>query len=64
MSSATHHALLFAAAVVLLGALLSLLIPTDLPSLAGGVEETAEELGALGPIDAESEILAPARLPH
>jgi EmrB/QacA subfamily drug resistance transporter len=62
VSTATHHALLFAAGVVLLGAVLSFLIPTDLPSLAAPGEEAAEELGALGPIDAESEILTPADL--
>jgi EmrB/QacA subfamily drug resistance transporter len=62
VSSATHGALLFAVAVVAIGAMLSFLIPTDLPTLAPVDARTAEELGALVPLDPEAEILAPA--PH
>jgi EmrB/QacA subfamily drug resistance transporter len=64
VSSATHDALLFAVVVVGLGALLSFLIPSNLPTLAPPESRAAEELGALLPLDAESEILAPAPLPH
>ncbi|HVN50550.1 MAG TPA: MFS transporter [Acidimicrobiales bacterium] len=60
VSTATHGALLFAVAVVGAGALLSFLIPTGLPSLATAENRAAEELGALLPLDPESEILAPA----
>jgi hypothetical protein len=60
VSEATHIALLFAATVILLGAVVSLLLPTDLPHQAGGALERAEELGGLAPIDAEAEILASA----
>ena len=60
VSTATHGALLFAVVVVATGALLSFLIPTDLPVLAPAESRVAEELGALLPLDPEAEILAPA----
>ena len=64
MSTATHDALLFAAAVVFIGACLSWLIPNvrvrhrvqsdpaDQP-----LEDMAEELGAFVPIDPDAELL-------
>ena len=61
VASAAHDAVLFAAAVVFIGALLSLLIPTKVPRVMPAETELAEELGGFGPIDPESEILtAPA----
>ena len=57
VSSAAHDAVLFAAAVVFLGGLLSLLIPSTLPRLNREEDDRADELAGLGPIDPEAEIL-------
>jgi EmrB/QacA subfamily drug resistance transporter len=52
VASASHDAILFAAATLLVGTALSLLIPTR----AVRVPTTTEELGALAPIDPEAAI--------
>ena len=65
VSSATHDALLFAAAVVFVGGCLSWLIPSSagrhLPESAEpddqALEEMAEELSAFVPLDPEGELL-------
>ncbi len=65
VSSATHDALLYAAAVVFLGGCLSWLIPSSAgradhraePPADQALEEMAEELSAFVPLDPEAELL-------
>ena len=60
VASGTQAALWFAVGVLAVGAVLTIFIPSNIESPVPTDAELAEDLGSLGPIDVEPELVAPS----